>query len=986
MKRSTSAVELSRSHAPGAGARSHSRLSGIRLAPLEADPLRDQLTLHRVTGRDRRRGDVEIASDNAWAHQTLHSLQRNKYGSEDSNEPISPTNMTAMKGFLPRLAKDQYGSEDASTPSTTYPSQDAFDSSYQSQDSFFEKQISYQSQDSFLERQDSFFERQLSYQSQASYQSQDSFFSCEQQVFERQCSIESVSGPDVKMATVEGAPSFGEALERLQTGFISEGESQRVRYAFTRFTCGEEELDRAVLDQVISHLGCIVVDEDVVKEMADAVTEMSDFELTELWAFLETYVTSEKDTVEAAFNKHAIKHAEELATISVHQVPLVMKDLQIVLLRPTLQELLQRAQLGDKACLDSEDVTRVLAAYRACEGFPVADVEKIQEVFEEAAENSTGSKAILNPSDLPNALLDFFGVHCVKQLRELVEDAGKAITDAGNRVSPVHFHEFLVWARQLRNAELLMLCDSFENVDADEDGIISYQELLTFMNQEGFTLSNSEAKEFFGVAGLDKKDSYCYDEAVAFLLACRKSEGFSRQDLEELSSAFTKFDTEGEGELTTLQVLDLLRYLGYEVRVEVVERYAHEVDFNENGTMDINEYLRLMRLHREEELENVHAVFHRQLQAIRAKSKRLPLCILKKSLIECKCCPPHCDVFDELCRESLDPSAVDFSYEEFIVLADKARKTVKQAQKMKANFSDAEVEVLQAIFRSSDVRGTGVLDQHQLSLLFYKCGVPLHTADSRQMIMDMLDKARQAALHAELSSEAVGEFGTFTATFLVMVHTWRMIARRIERKKLARLDEARAGSGFSLSEVEEFQKVFSTWLKRGSMKEEPSEPAPSSWGRRQSAPDMRASAPQDTVHRVSVTETGGVQERVLSLETILGLSKVNEQLTFEDLKKLLGHLKLKLSPSHSFSLQGKLRDITGDTQGSLDIADFLYLMKWMLDSNFASINEKAAHVAKSAACSASIPGPETSSDAEVDDQCRIESPQKASALRRRASV
>ena len=45
--------------------------------------------------------------------------------------------------------------------------------------------------------------------------------------------------------------------------------------------------------------------------------------------------------------------------------------------------------------------------------------------------------------------------------------------------------------------------------------------------------------------------------------------------------------------------------------------------------------------------------------------------------------PTVCNVFDEISRD-IDPTTIDLSFEEFKILADKARKSVKQAQKKKA--------------------------------------------------------------------------------------------------------------------------------------------------------------------------------------------------------------------------------------------------------------------------------------------------------------
>jgi len=786
--------------------------------------------------------------------------------------------------------------------------------------------------------------------------------------------------PEMQLRPIQGAPNFTEALERLELGYISAGESSRASKAFSRFSAGEEDFDRACLDQVLNFLG-YAFDEDVVDVMAAKVTDMQSFDLGELMLFLEEYAAAEKDIIQSAFTKKACAHGENRSSISISELPVVMKDLQITICRDTYKELLQRAGFVGKTEVNGDEVARVVAAYRVSEGFTENELSEAHEAFESEAVDGR-----LTADDLPNALIGFFGVHCIKPLRELLEVAGTALADS---TVPVHVHEFLIWARRLKNAQLSELYGCFDQVDKDGDGAISFAELRALMKQEGFTLSSAEAHEFLVAAELEGSHdrTFSFDDAVEYLSACRESEGFSSPDLEELTAVYNRFDTEGEGEITTLQVLDLLRYLGYQVSVEEVEDYAKAVDFNGNGTMDMDEYLRLMRLHREDEIDTVDKVFHKLVSTKTglmklvdaAKSRknaskaRLPIGKLHDALRECKCCPSHCDVFDEL-RRDMDSTMTDLSFEEFKLLADKARKSVKQTQKKKANFPDEEFKILEVTFKHHDVTSRGFLDKTQLQILLHQCGIPFHTADARQVAMETLDKARQAALDAEISPQEVGNFGNFSATFWVMVQVWRIVARDNECKNIARVDEARAAASFSAADVDEFQKVFSNWVKHGPGQNEPTttnrwgriREAVMEQGRRRSVPDISEAGTQE-LDEMTGTD---LPSKDISLESILGISTVNEQLAFADLKNLLGGLKLKLSPTSSWTLHEKVQQLTGgDYEGALDLANFLYLMRWMLDTNFANLNNRTASVAKSlVAMSPTAPDGDTEKHAPAQPQ------------------
>merc|ERR1719440_604459 len=73
-------------------------------------------------------------------------------------------------------------------------------------------------------------------------------------------------------------------------------------------------------------------------------------------------------------------------------------------------------------------------------------------------------------------------------------------------------------------------------------------------------------------------------------------------------------------------------------------------------------------------------------------------------------------------------------------------------------------------------------------------------------------------------------------------------------------------------------------------------------------------------------------------------SDFTELLEFDGLKALLGHLKVRIGPLHLSNLQAKLENLTGSSEGPIDIVNFLRLMRWMLDTNFANLNARCSAI------------------------------------------
>jgi hypothetical protein len=321
---------------------------------------------------------------------------------------------------------------------------------------------------------------------------------------------------------------------------------------------------------------------------------------------------------------------------------------------------------------------------------------------------------------------------------------------------------------------------------------------------------------------------------------------------------------------------------------------------------------------------------------------------LHEVLRESKCCPSYCDVYDELFPDIINPIWVDFSFDEFKIIGDKCRTRVMKTFAKRAHFSQDELQVFEGTFRAYDLADKGILENKQLSMLLFHSGIPLHTKDHREEALTMLDKARHSALQAEVPEKDVGPMGVLSVPWWVMVHAWRIIARTNERMRVTRLEAAREATKFSVNEVIEFQEIFKIFRELGGASA-PVQNVNVNEGRRRSMPELNNVDPE------SLKEPDATQEEPLSLEKILNLKNTSEQLPFASLKMLLGHLKLKLSAANASALYAQFEAITkkeesedSEEETFIDIPGFLYLMRWMLDTNFANINDISATVAKSA--------------------------------------
>ena len=73
-----------------------------------------------------------------------------------------------------------------------------------------------------------------------------------------------------------------------------------------------------------------------------------------------------------------------------------------------------------------------------------------------------------------------------------------------------------------------------------------------------------------------------------------EQENLSEEKIAELRCAFQLFDKDSDGKITTVELGDILKKLGYSPSDKDLQQMIQEVDLNGNGDVDFKEFLELM--------------------------------------------------------------------------------------------------------------------------------------------------------------------------------------------------------------------------------------------------------------------------------------------------------------------------------------------------------------------------------------------------------
>ncbi|CAI5946666.1 unnamed protein product [Closterium sp. NIES-65] len=145
-----------------------------------------------------------------------------------------------------------------------------------------------------------------------------------------------------------------------------------------------------------------------------------------------------------------------------------------------------------------------------------------------------------------------------------------------------------VIAESLREEEIRGLREMFQVMDTDRSGTITVEELRAGLRKFGAQLSDLEINKLMEETDIDQSGEIEYGEFLAATMHLSKLD-----QQEHLLRAFAFFDRDGSGNIT----LDELQKACEELKMsrKEIEAMMREVDENNDGTIDYNEFVAMMR-------------------------------------------------------------------------------------------------------------------------------------------------------------------------------------------------------------------------------------------------------------------------------------------------------------------------------------------------------------------------------------------------------
>ncbi|CAK0807902.1 unnamed protein product, partial [Prorocentrum cordatum] len=414
----------------------------------------------------------------------------------------------------------------------------------------------------------------------------------------------------------DGLPNLELKWRRVQStcldgGYFTEFEIKSLRVAYRRFlTPGCPEMHKDDLQELVRHLGYIVLSPAIVTELANEITPYNDLDFDDVVRFVEKYARRECASFREIFDMY---DKDKSGAISILELRSLMADMGFNPSKQLITEASRHLDYSENGELTFRELLHFFTVYRHTHGFCKSEIAELRETFETfTTERGTASGMPL--LSVARALIQAFGLQ--------FEDTAVAITSKviarsseddpqADQNEILNFEEFLAFARALKEAEQEQYRREFVKHDADNSGVIEIEELQGCLRNLGHEPTRGVIVEVLKEVDFEEDGTLDMEEFYNFMLVFRDREGFMNQELVEMRQVFCKFDEDASESISVHELGAMLRYMGYTVTMGDLHMLIAQVDVDRSGDLDFREFIRLMRLHRRGELNRLRQIFER---------------------------------------------------------------------------------------------------------------------------------------------------------------------------------------------------------------------------------------------------------------------------------------------------------------------------------------------------------------------------------------
>jgi len=662
------------------------------------------------------------------------------------------------------------------------------------------------------------------------------------------------------------APMTPESTERARQEVEKKAKEDVRSNAFQKL-CEDNRVHQDDLPQALELSGFTMPDQEWIDQVYPTISKFSTLRREEFLRFVNSYVARQ-----AKAFKEAFEAADEDGSGSVETEELanLLRSFGIEPMKHVLSEVIEEVDEDGGGTLCLEEFEHVMELLRTRNGFTKGEYEHFMDLFQRFDKDKTGE---MDTKELI-AVVTWLGFAVIP---DFLDGVLKEVDVDGSGC--INAREYLVCMKKIRDREIQGVKDAITANDADGSGTLSSAELADLLRSIGYIPDEDAVIEAARDSGVDMEDGGTVielSECWRLLGVYRSREGFNKAEVDEIKQAFERYDKNNTGEISTLDIGKVLRWLGYPTPFEVQQHLTAQVDIDGSGQLDLGELRKMIRMYREKALKTMRAAFEDededQLGLISVHEAQEAL----KAIGCADQAGRKLDIRDGDISTRTLPHSKDFGVDlyGFTRVALRHNRSSREAFRQNGGFSFEEVQKLKENFSKYDVDFSGDISNKELITLI------------EDLFPEMANDKVLRPLLIQLMREVDAD-GDGSLDFPDFLRLMRQFHDLQDRERVAKEQRAIEETCFSSTEVRGFRELF------------------------------------------LVSDDG------------------SGELSLSEVKRMI-HMICPLGDKYIETLTKEFRKITGQQQrveGNRDQADFpefLWLMKRLLDVNFANLKEKTA--------------------------------------------
>jgi len=538
----------------------------------------------------------------------------------------------------------------------------------------------------------------------------------------------------------------------------------------------DNEIHHDELSKALQLIGFVNPDPALISDCHNSITKYSTLSEEDFVRFVPAFKLKEHQAHAAAFAKY---DADGSGQIDREELTLMLKAFGVEPMNHVLKEVIDEVDRDGEGQLDLNEFEKCLELITTREGFCLQEYDDFMEVYRRFDRDGSGE---IDTHEFLK-ILRWLGYTIAADMA--TEIAQEVDFDGSGTFSE---QEFMACMKRVREHEISMVKAAIQAHDNDGSGTISGAELEAVFNTLGYIPDPVAVSEAAKDAGIDPQDEDLdLGELWRLLSVFRSREGFDSNEMFEITEAFTQFDEDESGEVSTLEVGKLLRWMGYALPVQVIQQKVSNVDVDGSEQLDLAELRKLIRMLRDDELRQVKAAFAKH--DIQSK--------LKLSKTQAKAALHDLDIdMSFLAGEALlSLKAGDTPLKSFISVAIHAKKVSRKTFRVNCGFSTKEVAELRSLFKYYDDDDSGEIRNKELvRLVEHAFPEMAHDREMRPELMKIM---------AEVDTDGSGSLDL--RDFLRLMKLLRELqdARTVMKEK-----EVIKATGLSTADVDGFRELF----------------------------------------------------------------------------------------------------------------------------------------------------------------------------------